>query len=196
MDDEEVKRRRRTYGKGFRDGQAAAIEEMSNKALLSKISGLTPLQRKVWDCTPIQGAWTIGQICGQLTRAASTMEYAKVEHVLNVLKDSGLVRQDQNGWIRVVVKIREEGEKPVVIQEEQKAAEQKAPVDSKPKDPLTQLSELAATARKISEDLFTFAGAIEDVALEVDSALQKVGADTEKLRRLQTLMRELGALGS
>lgn len=189
--DEEVKRHRRTYGKGFRDGQAAAIEEMSNKALLSKISGLTPLQRKVWDCTPIQGAWTIGQICGQLTRAASTMEYAKVEHVLNVLKDSGLVRQDQNGWIRVVVKIREEGEKPVVIQEEQKPQ-----VDSKPKDPLTQLSELAATARKISEDLFTFAGAIEDVALEVDSALQKVGDDTEKLRRLQTLMRELGALGS
>jgi len=153
-------------------------------------AGQTGLAKKVLEAVPISEAWTIHQIRNELIRTGSNSDYRMIEGCLRTLKDSELVKEPDTGsFIRIMSKpktVRVSVPKEVQEQTMAVIAEAKKPVE-----PMDRLAALSAQVRVLSNQVLAIATEIENVALDVQDRLDRIHADTAKLRQLQELLKGL-----
>lgn len=112
---------------------------------------------------------------------------------MNTLRGHGLVKEPERGmFVRVQARLVALAPVPTKPTHEEKTmpAQQAAPITVKP-DPLESMAALAATAKTLAQSVAELARRIEDVALEVADANQRLQSDTEKLRQLQALLKSI-----
>lgn len=159
----------------------------------------TSAAANVLEAVPISQAWSIHEICNELRRLGKNSERRFVTGCLNSLCDSGLIRETSKGeFIRVTAKSRQAAKEPKV--EEKKVSTVKqlispgqgvAVTKAKP-EPMERLAVAAKNTRDLAEKIRAMADDIEEIALDVDERIQKIQADTAKLRQLQDLLKSIG----
>jgi len=204
---------RRSYGRGFFDGlRTAGIdnpEEFLNAQKQQRVEdGLTAIMRKVYDAVPEQDPWTVSQIVAEISRITrSSMDHRTVLGVLGQLKERGLVKEPASKeFIRAkhrhatlaVVDGRAEPAEAIAAPTELNVA----PIVGAPmpaldavteqQEPMDRLAALAALMRDMAEQMAKSAREAEDVALEVEQRMERIKADTLKLRQLQALLKDIG----
>lgn len=177
----EAETNRRIYGRGLRDGLRAAgvdpEEYMRNARMREAIQSLTGVTRKIFEAVPVEVAWNRHQIHQELIRSGRTYEVQSVDGQLTRLAELGLVEQPKIGYFKRVSP-KPDKSKPVV-----KAKDK--PVPQKPNDVgvLERMADIANRARALADD-------IDELALQADETIKRAESGSEKLRILQSLLKE------
>lgn len=173
-EDDQQKKLRRVYGRGYRDGMKA--EKMQRIE-----DSITTTARKVLTAVPIQEAWTIHQITAELLRTGVRMNHPVIEGCLKSLMESKLVREYSAGhYQRITPRVRlvdapelkQEGTVPQPTQ------------SSAPKDLMERAELLAKLLRNAADE-------VETIALEFDKALQQAKSGNAELEQLSALIKKL-----
>lgn len=178
-----------------------------NKRKFSVIlSAQTAIAQKVFDLVPIAEAWPIPTIISEIGRrqVAVTRDHHTLAGVLASLVSVGLVKEVRRGFFQRV-QIADGGSDehadaplppPFRLDTEAEAAKPKPAAGSptklsQPVDTLTCLQAISARCIELSNSLRTLASDIETAALEINERHTLASKETEKLRHLQKLLREL-----
>lgn len=160
---------------------------MTPSAVARAEQGLTGVARKVLDVVPLEESWPKAAIVSALRRAGSCVQGDVVDACLNNLRGRGLIAEPERGEYRRVkarmtlVTIEQEVSRmsPVAA----------APAVAPAADPLARFAILAKDIVALAEQLRMKGAEIEDAAIDVGEYLEKVAADTGKLRALQDLLK-------
>lgn len=188
---EDAQKIRRTYGRGLIDGLRAAgvanAEEIMNSARMKSIeAGLTGIARKVLDAVSETEPRTVTQIITPMRRGTGAYpDKHIVEGCLASLIDSRMIRgSGSDAFLRIPMKTE-----PVLVSVS--AASTSAPVPTptpvpaaEPPSTMDRLAQLAATLRVLASEA-------ENIALDIESQIQKAQVDIGKLRQLQELLKGL-----
>lgn len=158
-------------------------------------NGLTAVQKKIYEVTPIAQSWDVTSIKTELARTSTPTESRVILGCLSGLAASGLVKEAPKGMFqRVHVDAKVES-----LLEKQSEAQDKQPenteVMTKPKNqaaPIEKISKLTEKCKSILEMLTELSSEIETVAIEVQESFSDQGKDAEKLRQLQLLLKSIG----
>jgi hypothetical protein len=163
---------------------------MNATKLLEVERGITIQARKVLDSVPMNEQWTIKQVCSELGRRGVRMDVDTVAGCLASLKDDGLVREGRRGeFQRTAPKVAVLAAVPVApVAPVAPAAVAAPPVASAPVDPADTLARIASVAQSLRDA----AKQLDDLAIEVEERIAVVGAESDKLRQLQQLLRSIG----
>lgn len=147
---------------------------------------ITQTARKVLNATPIQEPWHSHAISNEMVRAGVQMSPKTVLGCLSSLKEDGLVKEPRAGWfVRV-----EASRTPITLITEEptmpapKTTITAAAASATTKTPFDRLADLALDARSL-------ASKIEDVALEIEQAMQKSTGEAAALHQLKALLKGL-----
>lgn len=145
------------------------------------LTGQSNLARRVFDAVPKQDFWSVLQISNEMHRKEPHgLSKGEITGCLRSLVDAGLVAEAGVLTFRSNVK-------PPKLSMPDKEATVTAPTPKKPKEPKTimeRMLELADTLRTAAEQ-------IDNLAMEVDSAIVDAGKGSERLKTLQATMRSL-----
>lgn len=140
------------------------------------VRALNATLRKVFDATPINEAWSVHAIGGELTRSGRRFEMQMLVGCLNSLKKDGLLKEPEPSYFTRIPPppVKESTPKePTVAQPAPKAA-----------DPLDELTQL-------SQDLFEMSDKIEAITKAIRAKLAEVEQQGEKFKQLQALLKGL-----
>lgn len=143
---------------------------------------LTPVARKVFECVPVQEAWTVFRISAELKRQGTPKDRRIVDGCLSSLVRDGLIKFDPPTDIYQRVEPRVATLNLVPEEPE---------VSAKKPSPMERMAALAERTRRLSLDLKVLADDIDAAAVLIDEETNEAGNDTKKLRQLQTLLKEL-----
>ena len=143
---------------------------------------LTPVARKVFECVPVQEAWTAFRISAELKRQGTPKDRRLIDWCLSSLIRDGLIKHDTpaDTYQRVEPRV-------VALNLVPKEPE----VNAKKPSPMERMAALAERTRRLSLDLKVLADDIDAAAVLIDEEINEAGNDTKKLRQLQTLLKEL-----
>jgi hypothetical protein len=145
---------------------------------------LNGIARKVLEATPIQSPWSLTQIIGELRRCGYSASQDVVLGSLCNMVRLGLVRESSpRSYIRTAVKDRAETASNEDIVEMPAPPPPTAP--ALPQNPIDKLTMLATQLRLL-------AGTLDDIALEVDEHITSIKGDSDKLKQLGSLLKNLG----
>ena len=196
--DEKASPHRKVYAKGFYDGVAAAGGDvnmsMSQMKFKSTWDSLTSQQRKIYDAVPAMDEWSPSTIAEALRRTGSVGSTDQLKGNLNYLVDMGLILEPRRGmFIRKHVKdtkpqpslaiVPSVESKPIVETKEESMPEE-APID--------KLACLSSRLRKAGKEMATLADDIDAAALDISDKIASSSEETQKLKQLQKLLKELG----
>lgn len=189
----------KVYGRGYFDGQRKAMEAMNNARILSVENNLTGMGKKVLECVPQAETWTAAQIIAEVRRKGSGADCRVVGQTINELLRSGVIREPKRGeFVRVSQKPKLASVKADPIAEPVPFVKDDlpdpAPIKTTPNevaDPMSKVIEIAASMRELAKSATQIADEIESVALEMEGRIEKMHADTNKLRQLQDLLKNL-----
>lgn len=174
-EDDQQKKLRRVYGRGYRDGMKA--EKMQRIE-----DSITTTARKVLTAVPIQEAWTIHQITAELLRTGVRMNHPVIEGCLKSLMESKLVREYSAGhYQRITPRVR-------LVDAPELKQEGTVPQPIQPPVPKRDLMERAELLAKL---LRNAADEVETIALEFDKAMQQMKTDNAELEQLSNLIKKL-----
>lgn len=177
-----------------------------NQARFNAIySGLTSLEKKVYEAVPISDPWDIKQISNELNRCGSTPDPRVLGGCMSTLVDAGLVLETApKVFVRVSVKPKPEKSPPHhqappatfeatnEIPPTVNALKQPAPkAASNQQDILEKMSALAGRVNHVRAYLEQLSSDIETTALEIEEQMAEREKDMAKLRQLQALLKDL-----
>lgn len=150
---------------------------MQHERAQNILSGQTNLARKVFAAVPMQSFWDVQQISTEMTRQSPhNHSKAEITGCLRVLVDAGLINETASLTFRSNVK------PPKAVPEQVMQPKAKAePVKASFMD---RAFELATTMRAAAEQL-------EQLGMEVDTALKDAGKGDEKYKQMQATLRGL-----
>lgn len=196
---------KRSYGRGFFDGlRKAGIdnpEDFLNAAKLERHEReLTGVMRKVFEAMPISEPWTPPQVASEMSRVTrSSPDIRAVTACLSALVERGLAKEPVRGtFIRVESKPRLAAVPPAPSAHSatpEKAATADAPAkppEEESVEPMDRLASLASSMREIARRVSEMAQEAEEVAMDVEQRMDRIKADTAKLRQLQALLKDIG----
>lgn len=217
---EDAATNRKVYGRGLFDGlrMAGVINpgEFMNEAKLQKAEqGINGMAKKVLDAVPIQEPWSKNQIVAEIRRAGSNAGVDVIESCLNNLRGRSLISEPSRGMFqRITAKPRVhlvQVEPQTTLRSALEMAVSKSSkkehevvitcaADMLPanlmgaakKDPLESMAELAQMARDLAGTAQKLAASIETAALEAEERMEQIRRDTDKLRQLQALLKDIG----
>lgn len=171
------------------------LSETRHKALLES---QTSTARKVYSSVPIAEDWTCKQIHTEMLRIGTGRELSVTQGCLATLTRAGLVQEVKRGIFRRA---------PVRLQNEVAAndggieyADTSAPTEevemptntpAKPANHMQIMDDLSRRATEMAAALRDLAHDIEAAAIAIDEQMQVEGANTEKLKQLQALLKSL-----
>lgn len=159
-----------------------------NKAQMeAKERGLTAIARKVYEATPIETPWELNRIVANVHQNGCTAEYRVIQGCLAYLRDERLVKEVAKNIYQRVAK-REKPEKQP--EPEQVPMKLVLPEKTQDDDPIKKIGDLAASLRSQSTALSQLATQLEDVALEIQGVLEKNAEAANRLRALQSLLKD------
>lgn len=145
------------------------------------LSGQSNLARRVFEAVPKQDFWTVLQISNEMHRMEPHgLSKGEITGCLRSLVDAGLVAEAGMLTFRSNVKppkLALPKEAPVVTAPAKKLNQPKPTI-------MERMLGLADTLRQAAEQ-------IDNLAMEVDSAIVDAGKGNEKLKQLQTTLRGL-----
>lgn len=158
---------------------------MNETRMRQAMEGVTSIAQRVLEAVPIQEPWSKAQIVAELKRTGSSASVEVVHGCLNNLRGKGLISEPESGkFIRVQARKKQPAaEQPQDVKETMTAPAPEPKVETD-----TALDRLA----KLSGELIKRAAEIEEIALDVAQQIERVQADSEKLRQLQALLKGLG----
>jgi hypothetical protein len=203
---------RRTYGRGYYDGLRAASVATNSEASLNAAKlemrerNLTGVCRTARAARPPAPATSSATAVAQALREMG-VNYAPnvIEGCLESLRQDGLLKEPKPSvFVRVAARTAvasaptergapsNSGTEPAHPQPP--TPEMAAPTAglAGPACALDRLGSVAKSARALSGKLIELADEIETAALEAEERIQRVQADTAKLRQLQELLKSLG----
>jgi len=168
---------------------------MKTAKLTAMLQGQTCIARKVFEAVPIQEAWTASQIKNALhNNEASGADLHVIRGCLRELKESGLIREPENGLFRrneIKTAIDHHKEIPMTRTTSLKSVD--APEVQKTS--LERMSELSAHLKTLGESFNTalqsIATQLEDVALSIEQEREHNSVNLDKLKQLQSLLKSL-----
>lgn len=171
---------RRSYGKGFYDGlRAAGVqaigEEMNKKKFTELYDGMTSQPRDVYESVPIKTSYSIGQIMDDMNRRGVAQTKTVVENCLAMMTKNGLIKQQRTGFY-IREQVRDAEQMPVVTELQSNRSSKNSPMQL--------LNNLAEKARQLAEEL-------DYAAIEIEQEFQNSEAKSEKLKQLQTLLKNI-----
>ena len=156
------------------------------------LQGQTSLSKKVYDIVPIQDAWTSNYILSELSKkTGSSASVHAVRACLGDLEDAGLIKQTMDKrFQRVAVKIPE----VTNLKDLDKLVKPAEP--KKKEDSFEALVDLAAEVVELGRDVNTRLASIstrmEELALSIELERKETGAASQKLKQLQSLLKDIG----
>lgn len=173
---------------------------LSQSKAETALRGMTAIAQKVYACLPSASPSSISHIVSEVQRAGSRIDYRVAEGCLQMLKEGSLARRNADGtWIRTPVrapaapKPEKEPDAPpppprlaVVPAPAAPAPDSAQP----PRDLLESVSALAAELRDLGARLSSLAAQAETIALEAEEGRAAERAAADKLRQLQSLLRD------
>lgn len=199
---------RRVYSRGLFDGlRMAGIdnpEDFLSAAKLERVEReLSGIVRKVFEALPASEPWSPSQVLAEMARqTGSRPEHRAVTACLGQLVERGLAKEPTRG---LFVRAHTKPQLAAVPQATASVpslpcAREEAPAMSKPitaeksnsADPMDRLAALASTLKGLGAQVSQIAREVEDVAIGVEERVQRIHADTEKLRQLQALLKDIG----
>lgn len=157
------------------------------------LQGQTSLSKKVYDIVPIQDAWTANYILSELSKkTGSSASVHAVRACLGDLEDAGLIKQTMDKrFQRVTVKIPEVTNLKDLDKLVKPVLEPK-----KKEDSFEALVDLAAEVVELGKDVNTRLASIstrmEELALSIELERKETGAASQKLKQLQSLLKDIG----
>ncbi len=157
---------------------------MSAAKFQGEYNGLTSVAKKVYEAVPNLEEWGSARILIELKRVGVPMDAKQINGCLDALVRAGLVREPKPGmFIRQHVK--DAPPRPVLV----KSGPVEAPTgtgDPMPEEaPIDKLSGLSSKLREIAD-------AIDNAAIEIADRISSESEETNKLKQLQKLLKELG----
>lgn len=151
-----------------------------------RIRNMSAIAQKVYNAVPASEPWSMTRIHAEMQRlGGSSRDSRIVQGCLNSLKDAGLVEEPARlVFIRSAVrpdKPLQETAKPTTEKVEKTMSLSPA---KQPRTPMAILTDLAARCKALADD-------IETAALEIDEHVTAKGADADKLKQLQALLKGL-----
>lgn len=149
---------------------------------------LSGVAKRVLDAVPISEPWTATQICSELGRHGSRVDFNIVLGCLNTHKQAGLVKEPMTQYFQRVA-ITVPAPKPA-------PAANVVPIMDKltEREPLDSIGAMAQRLREAGRALIMWAEDLEQVGIEYESRIEaaaKVSPEIEKLRQLQSLLQSL-----
>ena len=152
---------------------------------------LSGVAKRVLDAVPISEPWTATQICSELGRHGSRVDFNIVLGCLNTHKQAGLVKEPMTQYFQRVA-ITVPAPKPAP------AAANVVPLMSAEKiterEPLESIGAMAQRLREAGRALIMWAEDLEQVGIEYETRIEKAGQDSPeiaKLRQLQSILSSL-----
>jgi hypothetical protein len=162
---------------------------MNNSRLKAIEDGQTGIAKKVLAAVPAIEAWTHRQIVMEIARTGSCPDPRIVEGCLRSLGDAGLIKETKTGgWIRVMPKDSPEKEPAAAVVP---AATKPAFTLVEPSRPFDRMAALAERMRERAAEFAAMAAEAEELALAFEAEVTRAGADSQRLKQLQELLRGL-----
>ena len=192
---------RGAYGRGYHDAMKAMEKQdhMTTPAKIAKAEqAVNGIALKVLEATPMQEAWTLARILGELKRTGRNISTDVALGCLLTMARTGLVKEvEPRTFQRVTAKPRT----PLAVVESAPEVKAQAPAPApavapprpKERDTLTKLADLSAGVRAMAQQFTDLAVAIDDVALEVEDRIAGHAEDSQKLNQLRALLKGIGA---
>lgn len=153
----------------------------------SIINNMTTVARKVYNAVPIQERWSILQMCNEMQRLGTRVEWPIMSGILNDLVAQKMIYNDgkDHFWRDADDKepARQLYHKPCPIDFTQQETA------TMPFDVLTELSNISAKLRGDAAALNERADRIDDIALKAADAIKEAGAGGEELVRLKAVLK-------
>lgn len=158
------------------------------------LQGQTGVARKLYECVPINDAWTEFQIVMEMRRiTGSTPDMKVARGCLRDLADAGLIQRTGDRYR--CTPIQEKPQQKEVAMPAVKPATQAAKIAAA-QSPIDLLGDIAgsivALSKSVGEQLQQIAKRVEDAALQIEQGQEASAANLEKLRQLQSLLRSIG----
>lgn len=169
-------------------------EELKLARLNHKLSSLNATMKKVYEGVPIQEAWSVADIHASLYRQGiRSLDKSGVRGCLAHMARAGVIREPEYGYfVRVLGTAPEETKhEPETEQTTEKEDMAEAPQPAVAESPIEKISKLSAQAQTLITAVKKLAADIDTVAIEVEDMFASRDAQTQKLRQLQTLLKEL-----
>lgn len=152
---------------------------MQHERAQNILSGQSNLARKVFAAVPMQEFWSIGQISNEMNRVEKhSISKGEITGCLRTLVDAGLITEAGMLTFRSNVKPPK-----LALPKEEPMHPKLKPEAPKPTF-MDRAFELATTLRKAAEQL-------EQLGMEVDTALKDAGKGDEKFKQMQETLRGL-----
>lgn len=174
---------------------------MNAKRRQSIINGLTAVARKVLECVPKQEPMDQHKILAEYQRLHGSIAFRVLQGALHNLVESKLIKIKGSCFIQDSIQdnVNDPDDDPDLYPETEiekpmnnPIVPVKKPVVVSQADPTSEMSRIAERLRTMGEQMTQLATMVEDAALLYEEKLDKIGADTEKLRQLQALLKSLG----
>ena len=194
---------KKVYGRGYRDGVKAALQErdieMNHARQEQLLAGQSGIARKVFEATPIGEAWSAHQIRTELARLGATNDIRIIDGCLRTLAETGLIQEPTRGFFkrkpeRVVAPIHEVKDVKLIRANDSASAPQPprtepAAATASPLEVLcgisARMAEIAASMKQLQKD-------IDDAAIVIEQRFSESEGRNEKLIQLQQLLKSLG----
>lgn len=145
----------------------------------------TPVAKKVLDAAPYEEFWSSSQIATELYRQGKRLDKSIVEGCLRSLVRDGLLKESGEGFQRIRL---DEEDNPVTNATPITPAAEPL-VEQTPQE---KLFGVVAKLHEASTLLASVAHELEDIILSIEDERSSNDAELEKLRRLKSVLRELG----
>lgn len=168
---------------------------MSRSRFDAIFSGQSSIAKKVYEAVPIVESWNAKKILSELARQGITQEPRTLTGCLDTLKRSGLINELMKGEFRREV-IKELSVKVEVAQAKEAVQASKpivvaASLVEREISPMDILGALAARAAHLSGMVSDLSSDISDAAIEIQQRIETIGADTQKLKQLQSILKSI-----
>lgn len=171
----------------------------TERKIAKAMQGTSTAALKVLSAVPHEEFWEPNAIVQELIRLGHNLSVRVIHACLMDLTKRGLIkREEPEAYQRIKAKIINAPptmedlttfeDEPPMAPRRPVTQQQETPVPQIETDPLARMVELANDARTLADMSIVLAKKIEDTALEFQSHLDKVKADSEKLKQLRALL--------
>ena len=159
------------------------------------IDGLRGQHRKVFDAVPIQEAWTIQQVFGEIKRLGGSMAFDNIERCLVDMAYLGILVSTGNSKSRLFqkTKVRRPGhafhlpETDATTSKETLHMPRTDPTTT-PADPINELAQVASKLRADAAALIDRADAIDALAIRASDAIKEAGSSAETIAQFKKML--------
>lgn len=152
---------------------------MNSNRLKSVINNMSAMDEKIYNCVPIQDAWTVSMVCIEYKRLHNILpNYAGVEKTLKDMAEQGILRkthEDKQAVFNRYVNRATEPKKEEVMSIQPKPAK---------KSLQERMYDCAAKLNTLSEEMAS-------LAHEVEALINAPNPEMEKLQKMKELFKSL-----